>query len=178
LSKEDTRSRKLQAWLAVLVVVLVLGLAGAVALSSSTAQGSSTSVTATDSSQTSSAPTQQASTSSSVNCSFSVTPTPYPPSTQALEFKGCLTAGASGTYYVDNQNLYYLNGLAMSGTVTSDFPANVQLVLVTGTIAFAENSTTLARFTDLPMLPEQGYTITVQNVGNQDNNVTVDLRFG
>jgi hypothetical protein len=28
------------------------------------------------------------------------------------------------------------------------------------------------------MLPQQGYTITVQNAGSQDNNVTIDLHFG
>jgi hypothetical protein len=156
---------------------------------SSSSSTSSTTSTTTSSSQTSSSETSSSTsttTSSSavpVGCVFSP-PGPLTINGSSTTFyTGCLTGGASGNFFFGVTDP---NGVVVLGAIRGQFPINITIAGApvgnltaagNGGIAFQANDTIGAGMPDLVLLASRGYGVTLTNVGDQNNTVTINLTY-
>jgi hypothetical protein len=100
-----------------------------------------------------------------------------------LYFTGCLTAGASGVYFVGIGNP---NGVVMMGVIKTQYSSQIEIAGAVvgnltagraGGIVVSMNDTTVVPLPDVLLLGYWGYAVTVMNESRQNDTVTIDLTF-
>ena len=98
-------------------------------------------------------------------------------------YTGCLTGGASGNFFFGVTDP---NGVVVLGAIRGQFPINITIAGApvgnltaagNGGIAFQANDTIAAGMPDLVLLASKGYGVTLTNVGDQNNTVTINLTY-
>lgn len=121
--------------------------------------------------------TTPASSSAPAGCVF-VTQQVQPSTTIDDTYTGCLTPGSSGGYLIAVDDP---NGMTLGATVTAEYPVTVTIAGAQvgglqsgGEVLYSVNGTS-ANPSGIILAPRSGYSVTVANIGGENNTVTLSL---